>query len=99
MQASPGPDPLTPLTATGHLCTWNFCAVTLTIALALQLKTQLDEKAGEVKQANDDLIEKVITRLCAVYAACAHTAIYSWSQAMWVLCLLLSARLALSHVR
>ena len=65
----------------------------MTIALALQLKTQLDEKAGEVKQANDDLIEKVITRLCAVHAACAHTAIYSWSQAMWVLCMLFPAGL------
>ena len=67
MQASPVPDPLTPLTATGHLCIWNsVCADTLKFALALQLKAQLDEKAEEVKQANDDLIEKVIMRPCAV---------------------------------
>ena len=67
MQTSPLHDPFIPLTATGYLCIWkSVCADTLTFALVLQLKAQLDEKAGEVKQANDDLIEKVITRPCAV---------------------------------
>ena len=48
------------------MCIWSsLCVDTLTIALALQLQTQLDEKAEEVKQANDDLIEKVIMRPCA----------------------------------